>query len=512
MSTADIPSTDGQLLRQYARHNDQPAFAQLLNRHLHWVHSAAQRITRDDALAEDVTQAVFLALSQKAARLARHPSIAAWLFQATQFAARSALQRQRRRKRHEAMSPPPTPPHPDPYWTEIRDHLDHALSRLPATDRQALLLRFYQQMSHAQLAATLAIPEDAARMRVARALAKLRQALGTGSDPLLSAALLAHATTTAPAHLAAAILAGTPTATALALAQGIHGALTILKIKLVGAFTGAILLAMTLGVALQTLLAGTATAPVTATAPNAQPLTLEMRIVSMPTRVFEAAAAQMKLTLAPLASDARGAAAVAQRIQFDASNPEIPAQFLALIHADQNTQTLIKPKLDLMNGQPACLESGHLIDYIKGYKETAGANGGPPQTVPEMATLHAGFRIDATATVDGTGIVTAFHPKVTAFRGLDTLPTTVPAGAQPIQVPRTTVAELQTTLVMPDGGTVMLVAPAPQFWDQVVSTIPGVVQSPDLENTTNSATARQDYTLLYIIHASTAAAPPQQPR
>jgi DNA-directed RNA polymerase specialized sigma24 family protein len=107
-----------------------------------------------------------------------------------------------------AHTPPAhTPQETEHYWHDIRDHLEHALAKLPAKDREALLLRFYQQMTHAQLATTLAIPEDAARMRIARALEKLRQALGTGSSALLSTTLLAHATTSAPLATSASTVA-----------------------------------------------------------------------------------------------------------------------------------------------------------------------------------------------------------------------------------------------------------------------------------------------------------------
>ena len=61
--------TDQQLLRDYAGHRSEPAFAELVQRHVDLVYSAALRMVRDTHLAEDVTQGVFVALSQNARRL-----------------------------------------------------------------------------------------------------------------------------------------------------------------------------------------------------------------------------------------------------------------------------------------------------------------------------------------------------------------------------------------------------------------------------------------------------------
>ena len=62
----------------------------MVRRHVDWVYSAAVRVTRDPALAEDVTQGVFVALARKAGRLARHPAVTGWLFQAVRYGAAAA--------------------------------------------------------------------------------------------------------------------------------------------------------------------------------------------------------------------------------------------------------------------------------------------------------------------------------------------------------------------------------------------------------------------------------------
>ena len=56
--------TDQELLREYIGRRSETAFTELVRRHLDLVHSAALRMVRDPHLAQDVTQAVFVALAQ----------------------------------------------------------------------------------------------------------------------------------------------------------------------------------------------------------------------------------------------------------------------------------------------------------------------------------------------------------------------------------------------------------------------------------------------------------------
>src|SRR5881398_3510449 len=92
---------DKQLLVQYAATGSQDAFAKLVHRHIDLVYSAALRQVKDKHLAEDVTQATFLILAQKAAKLPPRALLAGWLYNTARFAAANVLKDQSCRARRE---------------------------------------------------------------------------------------------------------------------------------------------------------------------------------------------------------------------------------------------------------------------------------------------------------------------------------------------------------------------------------------------------------------------------
>src|SRR3954454_13565206 len=92
-TSGDAASTDAALLDRFARTRSQAAFRQVVDRYVNLVHAAARRQVRDPHLAEDVTQAVFLLLSQRAATVAAQRTVGGWLLLTTRNVARNALKR-----------------------------------------------------------------------------------------------------------------------------------------------------------------------------------------------------------------------------------------------------------------------------------------------------------------------------------------------------------------------------------------------------------------------------------
>jgi RNA polymerase sigma factor (sigma-70 family) len=246
-ATALPPPTDQELLRSYAATKSDPAFAELVARHLGWVYGTALRKTRDAALAEDIAQAVFLALSVKSEKLIQHPSLPAWLFTATRLAAADTLRRRARQKEREQMAQLALNSRAadGAVQQEIMDQIDDALAALPKKYRQVILLHFYGQLSLRAIAAQLNASEPAIRKRLTRAIQKLRvRVVPPLAAETVVASISAHVATPAPAHLSHAVLAGKSTANAVALSGILHApALSATKLAIAGTFCVAVSIA-----------------------------------------------------------------------------------------------------------------------------------------------------------------------------------------------------------------------------------------------------------------------------
>src|SRR5262245_28949959 len=96
-----MDASDMDLVREYARANSEEAFRRLVERHVNLVHGVALRQTGHAQLAEDVTQAVFIVLAEKAASLPQDTVLAGWLFRATRYAAANARRAEARREHWE---------------------------------------------------------------------------------------------------------------------------------------------------------------------------------------------------------------------------------------------------------------------------------------------------------------------------------------------------------------------------------------------------------------------------
>jgi len=225
---------DNELLREYVRSASEAAFAELVNRHVNMVYSAALRESDSDAaLAQELTQLVFVELSRKAASLKHHPALAGWLYTCVRWSAanrrRADHSRQRRQLEYQTMSQLLSSESPESTWQQVRPVLDDALHELGDQDRAAIVLRFFEDLSLQQVGMQLGVNENAARMRVERALRRLRDRLTkrgiTSTGSALAAAIIAGAIVTAPSGLAASIATS-------AIAPDIASATTSTSVKL----------------------------------------------------------------------------------------------------------------------------------------------------------------------------------------------------------------------------------------------------------------------------------------
>lgn len=255
--------TDSELLRRYALTHDEAAFGEVVRRHMDFVYGCALRRVGGDAhLAQDVTQQVFCDVARRAHKLARHAVFGAWLHTSTRYAASHVVRGERRRKSREAvafmMNTTEGEASRPADWERIRPVLDDTIDQLDQRDREAVVLRFFEGRSFAQVGAQLRVTENAARMRVDRALDKLHGLLARrgirSTTAALGAALSGHAAAVAPARLAGAVTAaalatGATTGAGTAGASGWATFMSMTKLQV--GLSGALAVAGAVGFAVQ---------------------------------------------------------------------------------------------------------------------------------------------------------------------------------------------------------------------------------------------------------------------
>lgn len=215
---------DIELLRRYAEENAEPAFAELVQRHLDLVYSAAlRRLAGDAHSAADVTQQVFTALARQAGTLARGVVLPAWLYNTTRNTAVDFIRVEQRRRAREQEAHAMQQLDSDfsaADWERLRPLLDAAMDDLNHGDREAVVLRYFARRPFAEVGRTLHVSEDAARMRVERALEKLRMLLArrgvASTAAALSLVLAQQSVLAAPVGMAGAV-----TGAALASSAGV---------------------------------------------------------------------------------------------------------------------------------------------------------------------------------------------------------------------------------------------------------------------------------------------------
>lgn len=203
-----MTNDDMELVRRYALTQSEDAFATLVSRHVNLVYSVALRQLGDTHLAEEVTQTVFVILARKASSLSPKTVVSGWLCQTARYAAAKArtMQRRRQDREQEAYMQTITSNTETAGWEEIEPLLDTAMAQLSRQDHDALVVRYFERRNFKDVSVVLGTTEAGAKMRVTRALEKLRRFFSkrgiTISAAVIAGTCSTHAITPAPAGLA----------------------------------------------------------------------------------------------------------------------------------------------------------------------------------------------------------------------------------------------------------------------------------------------------------------------
>lgn len=320
---------DAELLRCYAQTRSESAFAELVRRRVGLVYSVALLRTRNVQLAEDATQAVFADLARKAAALSKHPVLAGWLQRSAHYAATDILRAETRRAAREQeaqlMHDISANDQAPETWEKVKPLLHEVLSELGEVDRDAVLLRFFDGRSFAEIGAQLQLTENAARMRVERALDKLQAALARrdirSTTAVVGAVLAQQGMLAAPAGLAATVTQGALAAGAVAVSSPALALFQLMTTtKMVAGLAGVALTIAALGTAYETRRRSSAEATLASATREQAALAEQLTRLTQRTQTAEQAAEVLRAK----ADEAARAAAEANARAVQSAKTKVP--------------------------------------------------------------------------------------------------------------------------------------------------------------------------------------------
>jgi RNA polymerase sigma factor (sigma-70 family) len=254
--SVNLQTEDVGLLSQWRQRRDRSAIDQLVRRHVNFVYGCARRQVGDKHLAEDVTQAVFMLLLQKSPRLRCDAALSVWLHRTTRYASANARRMQLRRARREQLATElamqqsePSPANRE--FDDVLPMLDDAISRLPAADREGVLLSYFGELTFRQVGESMGISEEAARKRVSRAVERMREYFVSrgvvASAAGIAKCLAAQSAVVAPemlvnttVNVAALSTAASASGATAAIVKGVVHSMMMTKLKLAAAASLAI--------------------------------------------------------------------------------------------------------------------------------------------------------------------------------------------------------------------------------------------------------------------------------
>jgi RNA polymerase sigma-70 factor (ECF subfamily) len=186
-SAAEEEDGDVRLMGLIAR-GDMPAFEQLVERHQALVAGTAARMLGSNSDVEDIAQQVFIRVWKSAGRYRPRAKFTTWLLKITRNLVFNELRRTKRRAQiplqpdpeaEEIALPDDVTSAPDASLleNELQRAIENAITQLPDTQRMALILRRYEDLSYEDIAEVLDLSVPAVKSLLFRARTELRARL-----------------------------------------------------------------------------------------------------------------------------------------------------------------------------------------------------------------------------------------------------------------------------------------------------------------------------------------------
>ncbi|MEX1114335.1 MAG: sigma-70 family RNA polymerase sigma factor, partial [Akkermansiaceae bacterium] len=167
---------------------DHAAFRQLVERHQNAVIGTVAKMLGNASESEDIAQQVFLRIWRHAKRYRPDAKFTTYLFTITRNLVYNETRRRSRKKevssdeREEnsnltAEASPDRQPDAEMLQAELQRKVDEAIASLPETQRMAVVLRRYEQLSYEEIAVVLKLSVSAVKSLLFRARTSLREAL-----------------------------------------------------------------------------------------------------------------------------------------------------------------------------------------------------------------------------------------------------------------------------------------------------------------------------------------------
>ena len=168
-----LSSSDISLIEQWTASRDAFAFKEIASRHSAMVYATSNRLLRNPADAEEVTQECFLKLAQ--GQMKNAVSLPGWLHTVAVRLSLNRIRSQKRRRDRELRYAAENRQTMETQWDDIMSHIDEAITDLPETLRYPVIQHFLEGQSQESIAQELGVSRWTVSRRLKKGIEQIRK-------------------------------------------------------------------------------------------------------------------------------------------------------------------------------------------------------------------------------------------------------------------------------------------------------------------------------------------------